>query len=243
MESKPGKYLKYAIGEIVLVVIGILIALSINNWNQNRIANNEEKKLYVKIIRDLDLAIDNVKSDLDRLNQHQSMHFHLYKEIRGKATYDPDINYHLLRLTRYYIPIITENYMGSVSDISNERVRDALNDYIKEEKATLKSFDNFNQVKLKMLRPFSEKHGLMNTDVIFNEVQSNWKNVLDTVINVVSYDKLKAQYGSQELDQILSSLWLQSGHVIHRLEVQTEQINKFKAILEDELYKDKADKK
>lgn len=32
-DGNTGKYLKYAIGEIVLVVIGILIALSINNWN------------------------------------------------------------------------------------------------------------------------------------------------------------------------------------------------------------------
>lgn len=36
MENKTGKYFKYAIGEIVLVVIGILIALQINNWNQGR---------------------------------------------------------------------------------------------------------------------------------------------------------------------------------------------------------------
>ena len=35
-KNKTGKYLKYAIGEIVLVVIGILIALQINNWNENR---------------------------------------------------------------------------------------------------------------------------------------------------------------------------------------------------------------
>jgi len=36
-DNRPIKYLRYAIGEIVLVVIGILIALQINNWNQNRI--------------------------------------------------------------------------------------------------------------------------------------------------------------------------------------------------------------
>ncbi|MCB0461581.1 MAG: DUF6090 family protein [Flavobacteriaceae bacterium] len=42
MENKTGKYFKYAIGEIVLVVIGILIALSINNWNEKR--KTEEKK-------------------------------------------------------------------------------------------------------------------------------------------------------------------------------------------------------
>lgn len=33
-EGKTGKYLKYAVGEVVLVVIGILIALQINNWNE-----------------------------------------------------------------------------------------------------------------------------------------------------------------------------------------------------------------
>ena len=42
-ENRLGKYLLYAIGEILLVVIGILIALSINNWNEER--KNEEKIL------------------------------------------------------------------------------------------------------------------------------------------------------------------------------------------------------
>ena len=35
-KNKTGKYLKYAIGEIILVVIGILIAVSINNWNERQ---------------------------------------------------------------------------------------------------------------------------------------------------------------------------------------------------------------
>ena len=39
--NKPIKYLRYAIGEIVLVVIGILIALQVNNWNELRKTNNE----------------------------------------------------------------------------------------------------------------------------------------------------------------------------------------------------------
>jgi len=48
-KNKTGKYLKYAIGEIVLVVIGILIALSINNWNQNRINSLSESLLLKEI--------------------------------------------------------------------------------------------------------------------------------------------------------------------------------------------------
>ena len=40
-ENKISKYLLYAIGEIILVVIGILIALQVNNWNEDRKFKNE----------------------------------------------------------------------------------------------------------------------------------------------------------------------------------------------------------
>ena len=49
MENKTSKYFKYAIGEIFLVVIGILIALQINNWNQERQLQNEEKIILKNI--------------------------------------------------------------------------------------------------------------------------------------------------------------------------------------------------
>jgi len=48
-KNKTGKYLKYAIGEIVLVVIGILIALQINNWNQAKKDDRALKEYLVKI--------------------------------------------------------------------------------------------------------------------------------------------------------------------------------------------------
>lgn len=43
-EGKTAKYFKYTIGEIALVVIGILIALQINNWNEDRKANFNQLK-------------------------------------------------------------------------------------------------------------------------------------------------------------------------------------------------------
>lgn len=52
-EGKTGKYLKYAGGEIVLVVIGILIALGINNWNENRKNKNQEKFVLLNLYEDL----------------------------------------------------------------------------------------------------------------------------------------------------------------------------------------------
>jgi uncharacterized protein DUF6090 len=51
-ENKTGKYLKYAIGEIILVVIGILIALQVSNWNQDRKDRISERKILNNINRD-----------------------------------------------------------------------------------------------------------------------------------------------------------------------------------------------
>lgn len=55
-EGKTGKYLKYAIGEIILVVIGILIALSINNWNEKRKDSLQEKVVLKTLLENLSLA-------------------------------------------------------------------------------------------------------------------------------------------------------------------------------------------
>ena len=85
-ENKFSKYLVYAIGEIVLVVIGILIALQINNWNENR--KNEEqgiiqkKALKIELENDLETLISDIayvkkelkinKSHAERLSSKSS---------------------------------------------------------------------------------------------------------------------------------------------------------------------------
>jgi hypothetical protein len=61
-QNKVSKYLLYAIGEILLVVIGILIALSINNWNER----NKTRKLEKSTLLEISNAL---QSDLTQLNQ------------------------------------------------------------------------------------------------------------------------------------------------------------------------------
>jgi hypothetical protein len=59
MEKKEtGKYFKYAIGEIILVVLGILIALLISDWNSGRLDENRNKELLRKLSKELDLNIE-----------------------------------------------------------------------------------------------------------------------------------------------------------------------------------------
>jgi len=68
-EGKTGKYFKYAIGEILLVVIGILIALQINNWNEHTKSLKLEKTYYCKIAEDLQVDIRNIDSSLVTLDK------------------------------------------------------------------------------------------------------------------------------------------------------------------------------
>ena len=51
-EGKTSKYFKYAIGEIILVVLGILIALQLNTWNQNRQDRIQEQQILVQLLNE-----------------------------------------------------------------------------------------------------------------------------------------------------------------------------------------------
>jgi hypothetical protein len=81
-KNKSGKYFKYAIGEIVLVVIGILIALSINNWNQTRLEQIEGKEILNNLKEDFQKAIE----EFEFLNALRSDIISTAKEITNINT-------------------------------------------------------------------------------------------------------------------------------------------------------------
>ncbi|WP_445384911.1 DUF6090 family protein [Robiginitalea sp. IMCC44478] len=63
-ENKFSKYLLYAIGEIVLVVIGILIALQLNNWNDTLKERSVEIKILQEILSNLEHDLVEIRSDI-----------------------------------------------------------------------------------------------------------------------------------------------------------------------------------
>lgn len=64
-DNRPLKYMRYAIGEIVLVVIGILIALQINNWNELKKFKKKEKVFLKEIISDLNFNQNSAQIELE----------------------------------------------------------------------------------------------------------------------------------------------------------------------------------
>ena len=75
IENNISKYLIYAIGEIILVVLGILIALQIDNWNENRKESRIVHNYYDQLISDLNADIDYARDRIDKISAHRQQYF------------------------------------------------------------------------------------------------------------------------------------------------------------------------
>ncbi|WP_282043664.1 hypothetical protein [Winogradskyella flava] len=67
MENKTSKYFKYAIGEIILVVIGILIALQVNNWNTKRNESKASKNLMSRLLIESNKNQEALNENIERI--------------------------------------------------------------------------------------------------------------------------------------------------------------------------------
>ncbi|QGY44760.1 hypothetical protein GM418_14110 [Maribellus comscasis] len=80
-ENRVAKYLRYAIGEILLVVLGILIALQINNWNEKRKIRNYEQKIITDILQTIESDLGIYQMLFDRLDVMEFGVSNLYRLI------------------------------------------------------------------------------------------------------------------------------------------------------------------
>jgi len=79
-----GRYLKYAVGEIVLVVIGILIALQINNWNEDQKNKALEKYMLENLVENLEQNCDRLKSRIQSISYYRKSGAVIISAIENK---------------------------------------------------------------------------------------------------------------------------------------------------------------
>jgi hypothetical protein len=121
-QNKIGSYLKYAIGEIFLVVIGILIALQINNANEAHKAKRSEQIVLKNLIQDLRADSLSFSDNLAILSKVSNLHQALY-EI-GVNGQDMELeNPNLIRFSIYYSPVAIKNDPVIAGKVSNEIIR------------------------------------------------------------------------------------------------------------------------
>ena len=177
-ENNFSKYLIYAFGEIVLVVIGILIALSINNWNEGRKNDLKESLLIKNIIEDLSLDSVHMSQSLNELADQM----YVIDDLIAKALdIEKILNYDSIGLVRYtsdFRPISQRNHSESVSNLKNEFTREILQNYFLKEDQVMDIFMEYEGIIHNKIRPYLSDVGMHNLKSLYEEQSDETVQVL-----------------------------------------------------------------
>jgi len=169
MENKTGKpampagrYLKYAVGEIILVVIGILIALQISNWNENRKDRIEEKNLLTQLQSEFKSNRKQLNEKITIRNSMIAASFKLLDYIdHPEKRHNDSINSYLLQtlLVPTFDPIVNDVVSsGRIQLIKNNRLKELLSLWTSEIVQVTEEEDAWREYKIKLYTPFLSKN-------------------------------------------------------------------------------------
>jgi hypothetical protein len=165
-DNKPLKYMRYAIGEIVLVVIGILIALSINNWNEGKKSEYLEIQFLHSLINDLerdttffsnkiksyDLFIKNNKEYLSEAYETQKT-YEDYLKVVGLINWDSE-NFSAQNATYSEL-----TYSGQLNIFQNKDLKSKIISHYGDYDKASKHITEFNDYSTKLLANIPFGHG------------------------------------------------------------------------------------
>lgn len=100
-DNKLLKYIRYAIGEIVLVAIGILIALQVNIWNSSRIAKINEVAILQELIKSLSLDIETIKFNIIQHEKAKNSCAIILKTLDGTINFNDSLKKHFAAVHYY----------------------------------------------------------------------------------------------------------------------------------------------
>lgn len=162
--GKFRSYLGYALGEIILVVIGILIALQINNWNEDHKDRIKEQKILVSLQEDfrytqhaLETSLSIYPEEIERLDS--SLHY-IGMQV---SELTPERKFNLF-YTGYRSTAVVEGTLNSILNtdklelISNDTLKNLLTAYPAEIKKFLSQQENVKRVVLEIQRPILESY-------------------------------------------------------------------------------------
>ncbi|PJB18813.1 MAG: hypothetical protein CO117_06955 [Flavobacteriaceae bacterium CG_4_9_14_3_um_filter_33_16] len=166
MENKTSKYFKYAIGEIILVVIGILIALQINNWNEGRKENQKEKATLQRFLNDLKADSINFQTNLNYIKAIDSLHVKMFTYSQNP---DSTITFQFptyIRRALVYIPTARENDPEITDKINQHFIREEIQNYFRSMNMVSDGKTEFEDIVYK-IRAFIRNKKLHNTKAWF----------------------------------------------------------------------------
>jgi hypothetical protein len=130
-QNRFTKYLLYAIGEIVLVVIGILIALSVNNWKEKKTLKKEEIKLLVGLDEALKIDIKDLSVNDSITKKTLKSHVIIKKQLTSNRPYHDSLAVHFGRCfdVTNFISNPSNLKTSGIDKISNETLKSKILKY------------------------------------------------------------------------------------------------------------------
>ena len=205
-KNKTGKYLKYAIGEIVLVVLGILIALQINNWNELNKERASEKIILNEIRDNLKFDLKDFESNIANLQNKAISSKSILKILESNSDYNDSIGYFFFYLKTY--PHFSNKSNGynllqskGLDIIQNDSIRKSITDLYEDRYQYLKTYEkeriDYNNSLENKVSPYYGTRTLPN-DKLPNEliIKGSVKTLLEFGFfrNIKNYDLLKKDF-------------------------------------------------
>lgn len=200
-ENKVGNYLKYAIGEIFLVVIGILIALSINNWNEDRKRNLQEIRLAIQLLEDARADSVFFESRLDNKNRREIIYDNLLNLSKGLhvdsiSTLQVTENPFFQRLAHQ--SNLIKNNPNAYDFISPSNIKSALREYIKRHDYVVNGIELSNRIYEAYGIPLELKYHSQTSNLPESPTYKDYIFVLEdleTLARIQLFKDQKVNYG------------------------------------------------
>jgi len=234
-EGNLKRYLIYAAGEVLLVMIGILLALQVNNWNETRKTKILNKSLLLSIKKDLKLDIEQIEFNEKYLNSYENAGINVRNFLDNKsanrASTQLEKDFMRLQLFREFSPTKTayDNLLNSgiINLIKNENVTRLLATYHYEPPFHKRSKDQRNRLandydpyRIKytqsgMLRDYLKEQIFSDSTFSSRNYEVDWKNLredkeyrylLDQIIAMRIPARWRLVKARQDIDELLSEI-------------------------------------
>tara|TARA_R110001599_G_scaffold101767_2_gene260094 strand:+ start:3134 stop:3904 length:771 start_codon:yes stop_codon:yes gene_type:complete len=238
-KNQMGKYFKYAIGEIILVTIGILIALQINNWNENRIQDEKTKGLLVRLLKETEANQNTLISNLKlykKIKETNTTFLNLFgtnvKEVNNTKLDSLFLNSAFdftLGITSNSLKEAMDN--GQVSTIKSEELRSRLYQFVFLEEYVRERINLYNYDSNNFLMPFLYKN--MNLRSINSgNFSKQYEKLLPSKMKNTDYNSL---LNNREFENLVNSKFAYTNELMINIKMLQRFLSLIKNLLEEEL--------
>jgi hypothetical protein len=161
-KNKTRSYLLYAFGEIALVMIGILLALQVNNWNVERTSKNAEEILLNSVIESLkedSILLVNVQNEITEID---ALYRDLYLYTEGELDSEDIVNLRYIRRSVLFNPVTMVNHPDLANDVLSRELKEAVRSYYQYMDNATFVLDTFNAHVEDIVRPHLAEINVFN---------------------------------------------------------------------------------